>query len=183
MLKKFQRSVRGLDEKKDDDIEKQYAKAPSQDSECYRSPCLGTNVMPKSTSRTRTSRPCKKSNTEAFTTHPARVEDRERIGLSRSVSIDKLHEHQDEVRRRSFGRAWRASMTVPEARRSSPRAFVIVAVVALSFLPRRRAYADATRAATRGAHRRDTVFYATYANSQTGRRGRAAPPPPLASSF
>merc|ERR1719353_1679811 len=60
------------------------------------------------------------SNVEASLLRIQRLESKieERIGLSRSVSIDKLHEHQDEVRRRSFGHALgSASMTVPEARR------------------------------------------------------------------
>jgi len=59
-------------------------------------------------------------NIEASLLRIQRLESKieERIGLSRSVSIDKLHEHQDEVRRRSFGHALgSASMTVPEARR------------------------------------------------------------------
>jgi hypothetical protein len=113
--------VRGLDEKKDDDIEKQStAKAPSEDSESRsESMSLGTNVMPEVDEQDEDLEAVVVSNIEASLLRIQRLESKieERIGLSRSVSIDKLHEHQDEVRRRSFGHALgSASMTVPEAR-------------------------------------------------------------------
>ena len=118
----FRDLVRGLDEKKDDDIEQQStAKAPSEDSESRsESMSLGTNVMPEVDEQDEDLEAVVVSNIEASLLRIQRLESKieERIGLSRSVSIDKLHEHQDEVRRRSFGHALgSASMTVPDARR------------------------------------------------------------------
>ena len=105
----FRDLVRGLDEKKDDDIEKQStAKAPSEDSESRsESMSLGTNVMPEVDEQDEDLEAVVVSNIEASLLRIQRLESKieERIGLSRSVSIDKLHEHQDEVRRRSFGHA------------------------------------------------------------------------------
>ncbi|CAH0375122.1 unnamed protein product [Pelagomonas calceolata] len=120
----FRDLVRGLDEKKDDDIEKQSTvRAPSEHSDSEsrsESMSLGTNVMPEVDEQDEDLEAVVVSNIEASLLRIQRLESKieERIGLSRSVSIDKLHEHQDEVRRRSFGHALgSASMTVPEARR------------------------------------------------------------------
>ena len=120
----FRDLVRGTDPKKDDDIEKQSTtKAPSEHSDSEsrsESMSLGTNVMPEVDEQDEDLEAVVVSNIEASLLRIQRLESKieERIGLSRSVSIDKLHEHQDEVRRRSFGHALgSASMTVPEARR------------------------------------------------------------------
>ena len=107
----FRDLVRGLDEKKDDDIEKQStAKAPSEDSESRsESMSLGTNVMPEVDEQDEDLEAVVVSNIEASLLRIQRLESKieERIGLSRSVSIDKLHEHQDEVRQKELRpRAW-----------------------------------------------------------------------------
>ena len=124
---RFRDLVRGVDEKKDDDIEKQSStvRAPSEHSDSEsrsESMSLGTNVMPEVDEQDEDLEAIVVSNIEASLLRIQRLESKieERIGLSRSVSIDKLHEHQDEVRRRSFGHALGAGsapMTVPEARR------------------------------------------------------------------
>ena len=119
---RFRDLVRGLDEKKDDDIEKQSTvRAPSEHSDTEsRSETVGTDMMPEVDEQDEDLEAVVVSNIEASLLRIQRLESKieERIGLSRSVSIDKLHEHQDEVRRRSFGHALgSASMAVPEARR------------------------------------------------------------------
>ena len=83
-------------------------RAPSEDSESRsESMSLGTNVMPEVDEQDEDLEAVVVSNIEASLLRIQRLESKieERIGLSRSVSIDKLHEHQDEVRRRSFGHA------------------------------------------------------------------------------
>jgi len=107
----FRLCIRGEDLKKTDDLE---SGAPSMlrsshhsDSESEMDKSLGTNVLAEIDEQDEDLEAVVVSNIEASLLRIQRLESKieERIGLSRSVSIDKLHRHGDEVRRRSFGHA------------------------------------------------------------------------------
>ena len=77
------------------------------DSESEMDKSLGTNVLAEIDEQDEDLEAVVVSNIEASLLRIQRLESKieERIGLSRSVSIDKLHRHGDEVRRRRFGHA------------------------------------------------------------------------------